>query len=257
MYLGSDALALAPFTDEVAYLEDGDWAILTRRRRRDPRRARARRSSGRASKIATGSFMADKGNHRHFMAKEIHEQPEVVGRTLAHYVNFAAGTVDLPFDLPFDFKDAEAALDLRLRHGLSRRADREILVRAPRPHAGRDRCRLRVPLSRGAAGAGRPRALRLAIGRDRRHARLAALRQAEEQHIASVVNVPTSTMARESDVVAPTLAGVEIGVASTKAFTCQLTVLALPRHRGRRARGTLYAADGEGARRCADRACPA
>ncbi|MFL5134901.1 MAG: glutamine--fructose-6-phosphate aminotransferase, partial [Microvirga sp.] len=104
MYLGSDALALAPFTDEVAYLEDGDWAILTHRG------ADIHDETGRSvqrirHKIPTGSFMADKGNYRHFMAKEIYEQPEVVGRTLAHYVNFASGEIALPLDLPFDFKD--------------------------------------------------------------------------------------------------------------------------------------------------------
>src|SRR5215213_10665520 len=104
MYLGSDALALAPFTDEIGYLEDGDWAVLTRNG------AEIRDGEGRPvqrprQKIVTGSFIAEKGNHRHFMAKEIYEQPEVVGRTLAHYVNFAAGKVDLPFALPFDFHD--------------------------------------------------------------------------------------------------------------------------------------------------------
>src|SRR6476659_8621105 len=89
MFVGSDALALAPFTDEVCYLEDGDWAILTRggAEIRDGTNAPIERPR---VKIHTGSFMADKGNHRHFMAKEIHEQPEVVGRTLGHYVNFAA-----------------------------------------------------------------------------------------------------------------------------------------------------------------------
>src|SRR5918998_758560 len=103
MYLGSDALALAPFTDEVTYLEDGDWAVLSRDgvEIRDVQGRPARRKSQR---IPAGSYVADKGNHRHFMAKEIHEQPEVVGRTLAHYVNFSAGRVQLPVDLPFDFR---------------------------------------------------------------------------------------------------------------------------------------------------------
>src|SRR3712207_2880928 len=104
MYLGSDALALAPFTDEIGYLEDGDWAILTRDGA-EVRDADGRPVKRQRQRIQTGSFMAEKGNHRHFMAKEIYEQPEVVGRTLGHYVNFAAGRVALPLDLPFDFKD--------------------------------------------------------------------------------------------------------------------------------------------------------
>ena len=118
MYLGSDALALAPFTDQVTYLEDGDWAVLTPHGAeiRDAKAAPVERPRQR---IAAGTFIVDKGNHRHFMAKEIYEQPEVVGRTLAHYVNFAAGRVELPIELPFDFKDAEAPLDLGLRHRLS------------------------------------------------------------------------------------------------------------------------------------------
>ena len=119
MYLGSDALALAPFTDEVTYLEDGDWAVLSRDGRPDLRRRRPARSSGRASAFRPATFMADKGNHRHFMAKEIHEQPEVVGRTLAHYVDFAAGKVVPARPAAVRLQGAEAAVDLGLRHRLS------------------------------------------------------------------------------------------------------------------------------------------
>jgi glucosamine--fructose-6-phosphate aminotransferase (isomerizing) len=98
-YLGSDALALAPFTDEIAYLDEGDWAILRRTGIdiRDEKGLPVRRTRHR---IPVGSFLADKGNYRHFMAKEIHEQPEVVGRTLAHYVNFAAGGSSCPSSCP-------------------------------------------------------------------------------------------------------------------------------------------------------------
>jgi glucosamine--fructose-6-phosphate aminotransferase (isomerizing) len=102
-YLGSDALALAPFTDDITYLEDGDWALL-RRRGADIHDEGGRVVQRPRNRIQTNSFIADKGNHRHFMAKEIHEQPEVVGRTLAHYVNFTSGRVELPFELPFDFR---------------------------------------------------------------------------------------------------------------------------------------------------------
>src|SRR5215211_2958931 len=104
MYLGSDALALAPFTDQVTYLEDGDWAVLSRAA------GEIRDGAGRPVKrprqsVPVGSFLVDRGNYRHFMAKEIHEQPEVVGRTLAHYVQFADGRVCLPFKPPFDFDE--------------------------------------------------------------------------------------------------------------------------------------------------------
>ena len=101
MYVGSDALALAPFTDTITYLDDGDWVVLTHAGATffgaDGEPVRRTKQKTQAS-----AFLVDKGNHRHFMAKEIHEQPEVVGRTLAHYLDMSNGTVRLPFDLPFD-----------------------------------------------------------------------------------------------------------------------------------------------------------
>ena len=111
------------------------------------------------------------------MAKEIHEQPEVVGHTLAHYLDMAAERVRVAGRAAVRFPHARADLDVGLRHRLLCRAGRQILVRALRAPAGRDRCRVRVPLPRGAAAAGRARDLRLAVGRDRRHAGDAALRQ--------------------------------------------------------------------------------
>jgi glutamine---fructose-6-phosphate transaminase (isomerizing) len=103
IYLGSDALALAPFTDSITYLEDGDWVILTRKGAefRDVTGQQVHRAR---QKSNASAFLIDKGNHRHFMAKEIHEQPEVVGRTLAHYLDMSSGAVRLPFELPFDAK---------------------------------------------------------------------------------------------------------------------------------------------------------
>src|SRR6266567_4622168 len=106
MYLGSDAIALAPFTDTISYLEDGDWAVVTRKG------VQARDASGKAVERAVlksnaSAFLVDKGNHRHFMAKEIHEQPEVVGHTLAHYLDMAAERVALPASAPFDFRELE------------------------------------------------------------------------------------------------------------------------------------------------------
>ncbi len=242
MYLGSDALALAPFTDEVGYLDDGDWAILTRAG------AEIRDASGRPverprQRILTGSFIADKGNHRHFMAKEIHEQPEVVGRTLAHYVNFAAGRVELPLDLPFDFKDVKrlsiSACGTAYLAGLIAKYWFERLARLPVEIDVASEFRYReAPLE--------PGNLALFVSQSGETAdTLASLRYAKAhgQQRSQVVNVPTSTMARESSVVAPTLAGMEVGVASTKAFTCQLAVLLCLAIAAGRARGTLSADD--------------
>lgn len=242
MYLGSDALALAPFTDEVAYLDDGDWAILTHRG------ADIHDESGRSvqrarHKIPAGSFLADKGNYRHFMAKEIHEQAEVVGRTLAHYVNFAGERVELPFKLPFDFKNLNrisiSACGTAYLAGLISKYWFERLARIPVEIDVASEFRYReAPLE--------PGGLALFVSQSGETAdTLASLRYAttEKQHTLSVVNVPTSTMARESNVVAQTLAGVEVGVASTKAFTCQLTVLLSLAIAAGRARGTLSAED--------------
>ncbi len=242
MYLGSDALALAPFTDEVAYLEDGDWAILTHRG------ADIHDESGRSvqrprHKIPVGSFMADKGNYRHFMAKEIHEQAEVVGRTLAHYVNFSGERVEMPFELPFDFKSLNrisiSACGTAYLAGLISKYWFERLARIPVEIDVASEFRYReAPLE--------PGGLAVFVSQSGETAdTLASLRYAtaEKQHTLSVVNVPTSTMARESNVVAQTLAGVEVGVASTKAFTCQLTVLLSLAIAAGRARGTLSAED--------------
>ncbi|HZB62405.1 MAG TPA: glutamine--fructose-6-phosphate transaminase (isomerizing) [Microvirga sp.] len=238
MYLGSDALALAPFTDEIAYLDEGDWAILRRTGIdiRDEKGLPVRRTR---HKIPVGSFLADKGNYRHFMAKEIHEQPEVVGRTLAHYVNFAAGRVELPFELPFDFKDLKrlsiSACGTAYLAGLIAKYWFERLARIPVEIDVASEFRYReAPLE--------PGSLALFVSQSGETAdTLASLRYAtaEKQHTMAVVNVPTSTMARESAVVAQTLAGVEVGVASTKAFTCQLTVLLTLAIAAGRARGTL------------------
>src|ERR1700732_2441804 len=106
MYLGSDAIALGPFTDTIAYLEDGDWVVLTRKGAviYDKHNAVVRRD---ALKHSAATTLVDKANYRHFMAKEIHEQPEVVGHTLARYVDMASEQVALPVSLPFDFKDIQ------------------------------------------------------------------------------------------------------------------------------------------------------
>jgi glucosamine--fructose-6-phosphate aminotransferase (isomerizing) len=240
-YLGSDALALAPFTDEITYLEEGDWAILTREG------AAIRDIDGRSVKrprqrIATQAFLVDKGNHRHFMAKEIHEQPEVVGRTLAHYVDMSGGRIALPGPLPFDFAKLSrlsiTACGTAFYAGLVAKYWFETIARLPVEIDVASETRYREPPLE-------PGGLTLVISQSGETAdTLASLRyaKAQGQHTLSVVNVPTSTIARESSAVMPTLAGPEIGVASTKAFSCQLTVLLCLAIAAGRARGTIDAA---------------
>jgi glucosamine--fructose-6-phosphate aminotransferase (isomerizing) len=237
MYLGSDALALAPFTDEVSYLEDGDWAVLSRSgvviRDQDGHPVDRPRQT-----IPAGSFVASKGNHRHFMAKEIYEQPEVVGRTVAHYVDFATGRICTPA-LPFSFADLKrislSACGTAYYAGLVAKYWFEKLARLPVDIDVASEFRYReAPLE--------PGELSIFVSQSGETAdTLACLRYAKDcgQNVLSVVNVPTSTIARDSNVVAPTLAGPEIGVASTKAFTCQLSVLLSLAIAAGRARGTL------------------
>ena len=238
VYLGSDALALAPFATEIVYLEEDDWVTLTREKTTFFDAAgrvveRARRP------LQAGSLMVDKGNYRHYMAKEIHEQPEVVGRTLAHYLDLASGTARLPFDLAFDAKALSRVTisacgtafyaGLVARYWLERFARLSVEIdiasefryrEAPLPKDG-----LMIVVSQSGETADTLAALRYA--------------KAHGQHILSIVNVETSTIARESDTVAQTLAGPEIGVASTKAFTCQLAVFACLALALGRARGVL------------------
>ncbi|HEX8167274.1 MAG TPA: glutamine--fructose-6-phosphate transaminase (isomerizing) [Beijerinckiaceae bacterium] len=238
MYLGSDALALAPFTDEVTYLSDGDWAVLSRDGA-EIHDIKGRPVDRPRQKVPAGSFSAEKGNHRHFMAKEIYEQPEVVGRTLAHYVDLAGARVRLPQPLPFDFKDLRrltiSACGTAYYAGLIAKYWFERLARLPVEIDVASEFRYREPpLDEGE--------LALFVSQSGETAdTLASLRyaKAQGQHILTVVNVQTSTMARESAAIAPTLAGVEVGVASTKAFTCQLTVLLCLAIAAGRARGTL------------------
>jgi len=242
MYLGSDAIALAPFTDTISYLEDGDFAVLTRQgvAIHDAKGATVERA---VVKSAASAFLVDKGNHRHFMAKEIHEQPEVVGHTLAHYLDMAAERVALPAELPFDLGALErisiAACGTAYYAGLIAKYWFERFARLPVEIDVASEFRYReVPL--------RPGGLAIFVSQSGETAdTLATLRYAKEhkQHVLSVVNVPTSTIARASDVVMPTLAGPEIGVASTKAFTCQLAVLGALAIAAGRARGVLSEAD--------------
>ncbi len=242
MYLGSDAIALAPFTDQISYLEDGDWAVMTHSgvEIRDEQGKHVERA---VIKSTASAQLVDKGNHKHFMAKEIHEQPEVVGHTLAHYIDMTTEKVALPGKLPFDWKKLKrlslSACGTAFYAGLVAKYWFERFAKLPVEIDIASEFRYReAPLEKGD--------LAIFISQSGETAdTLATLRYAKEhkQHVLSVVNVPTSTIARESDVVMPTLAGPEIGVASTKAFTCQLAVLACLAIAAGRSRGELSAVD--------------
>ena len=239
-YLGSDAFALAPFTNRITYLEDGDVAVL---RGQDVQIFDADgRPANREVRVVSGAEgLVDKGGFRHFMAKEIHEQPEVIAHTLAHYL---------------DAFSPRAKVDTRALEALAK-ADRltvsacgtayyaglvgkywfEQLARLGCDVDVASELRYREPVytKNGAA---------LFISQSGETAdTLAALRHAKEhgQTTFAIVNVPESSIAREADIVLPTFAGPEIGVASTKAFTCQLAVLAALAIAAGRARGALDA----------------
>ncbi len=224
MYIGSDAIALAPFTDDITYLEDGDWAVLSRTSLEIIDEAGSKVSRLK-QKSSVSSMMVDKGNHRHFMSKEIHEQPEVISHTLARYLDMANKKVKMP-DFPFDLKSLEritiSACGTAYYAGLVSKYwfERWARVSVDIDVASEFRYR-EAPLPQNG--------LSIFISQSGETAdTLASLRYCKEneQSILSVVNVQESSIARESDLILPILAGPEIGVASTKAFTCQLAVLA-------------------------------
>ena len=237
MFLGSDSMALAPFTNRVTYLDEGDWVVLTRNSCEifDS----ANRPVARPMNFTqASSLLVDKGNHRHFMAKEIFEQPEVIGHTLAEYIDFADGAVSLG-DTGIDLERIDrltiTACGTGFYAALTAKYWFERLARIPTEVDIASEFRYReAPLD--------PKGLTLVISQSGETAdTLAALRYAKTQGqtVAGVVNVPESTIARESDIVFRTYAGPEIGVASTKAFTCQLTVLACLAIAVARARGVI------------------
>ena len=223
-YLGSDALALAPLTQRIAYLDEGDWVVCTKEgaqvfdRDNNPVE-RAVTISG-----VTGALI-DKGNFRHFMLKEIYEQPIVVAQTLRSYLQRLEGKVALPipeFDLSEVKRVTIVACGTSFYAGMVAKYWFEQFARVPVDLDVASEFRYRAPVME-------PGGLMIVISQSGETAdTLAALRHAksEGQKIAAVVNVPTSSMAREADLLLPTHAGPEIGVASTKAFTCQLAVLA-------------------------------
>jgi len=237
MYLGSDAIALAPFTDAITYLEEGDWAVLHRSGVEIYDRS-GKRVDRPLIKSVASSLLVDKGNHRHFMAKEIHEQPEVISHTLSSYIDMAEGKVSIP-DLGVDPAALQratiSACGTAYYAGLVGKYWIERYARLPVEIDVASEMRYREPPM--------PKdGLALFVSQSGETAdTLAVLRhaKAQSQRVGAIVNVRTSSIARESDVVLPTLAGPEIGVASTKAFTCQLSVLACLALGLGRARDTL------------------
>jgi glutamine---fructose-6-phosphate transaminase (isomerizing) len=223
-YLGSDALALAPLTQQIAYLEEGDWVVVTREgaeifdKDNNPVEREVTTSGASATAI-------EKGNYRHFMQKEIFEQPTVVAQTLQSYLRPVEQQVALP-QIDFDISSIDrvtiVACGTSYYAGMVAKYWFERFARVPVDIDYASEFRYREPVLQ-------PGGLALFISQSGETAdTLAALRhcRAEGQTIAVVVNVPTSSMAREADLLLPTHAGPEIGVASTKAFTCQLAVLA-------------------------------
>ncbi|MEH6753608.1 MAG: glutamine--fructose-6-phosphate transaminase (isomerizing) [Alphaproteobacteria bacterium] len=237
MFIGSDALALAPLTKRISYLEEGDWAVITRDgadvfdedNNAVERVIRETELSG---------ALIGKGNYDHFMQKEIFEQPAVVGDTLQSFINATTREISLP-DMPFDFADVPRvtviACGTACYAGWVAKYWLETVARLPVEIDVASEFRYReAPLPEGGVA--------LFVSQSGETAdTLAALRhcRAEKQHIVSVVNVGESSIARESDVVLPTLAGPEIGVASTKAFTTQLAVLACLTIAAAKARGAI------------------
>jgi len=224
MFLGSDALALAPLTQKITYLDEGDWVVLSRQgadiRDKDNNAVSRPVVASGASAVAI-----EKGNFRHFMQKEIYEQPTVVAQTLRSYVRQVDESVALPqidFDLSAINRVTIVACGTSYYAGLVAKYWFEQFARLPVDIDVASEFRYRDPVLE-------PGGLALFISQSGETAdTLAALRhcKAAGQTIGVVVNVPTSSMAREADLLLPTHAGPEIGVASTKAFTCQLAVLA-------------------------------
>ncbi|MBN9562355.1 MAG: glutamine--fructose-6-phosphate transaminase (isomerizing) [Alphaproteobacteria bacterium] len=239
MFVGSDGLALAPLTRRIAYLRDGDWTVV------DRHGARFFDAAGneveREVKLTrlTGAAIG-KGNFRHFMEKELHEHPAVIGDTLRRMVNPSTRAVALP-ELPFDLAQVSritiSACGSAFYAGMVGRWWFEAMARIPAEGDVASELRYRTPpLARGGLG--------LLVSQSGETAdTLAALRymKGQGQHILSVLNVAESSMARDSDAVLETVAGPEIGVASTKAFTAQLAVLACLALATGRARGAISA----------------
>lgn len=223
-FLGSDALALAPLTQQIAYLEEGDWVVVTH----DDAKIFDKENNAVEREVTTSGVSAatiEKGQYRHYMQKEIFEQPTVVAQTLQSYIRPLEQQIALP-QMDFDLQDIKritiVACGTSYYAGMVAKYWCETFARVPVDLDFASEFRYREPVFE-------PGGLALFISQSGETAdTLAALRHCKEngQKIAVVVNVPTSSMAREADLLLPTHAGPEIGVASTKAFSCQLAVLA-------------------------------
>ena len=234
MFVGSDAIALAPMTDRVAYLEEGDYAFVTRDGAQIFDSA-SRPANREVARINIDQTRIEKGGYKHFMAKEIAQQPAVLGDALAHYLQ--DGTLNLPASLDFTNLDrlTLVACGTASYACLTAKYWFESLAGLPCEVDIASEFRYREPPLP-------PKSFSLFVSQSGETAdTLAALRfcQGKVEKIVSVVNVPTSSIARESDVALPILAGVEVGVASTKAFTCQLLVLLLLALKAAQDRGRL------------------
>ncbi|MCR6658803.1 MAG: glutamine--fructose-6-phosphate transaminase (isomerizing) [Asticcacaulis sp.] len=224
MYLGSDALAVGPFTNRVSYLEEGDWVILGQNSA-EVRDAAGNLVNRPAVTVSASAALVEKGSYRHFMEKEVHEQPESTQRTLAAYLDPVTGRVRADIKAGIDFSTVSRlqiiACGTAYYAGSIARYAFEKLAGLPVDVEVASEFRYRSP-------AMMPGVLAVAVSQSGETAdTLAALRWCKEQGLktAAVVNVHTSTMAREADLLWPTHAGPEIGVASTKAFTAQLSAL--------------------------------
>jgi glucosamine--fructose-6-phosphate aminotransferase (isomerizing) len=223
-YIGSDALALAPLTQQISYLEEGDWVVVSRDgaaiydAENQPVEREVRSSGASAAAV-------EKGNYRHFMQKEIFEQPTVVAQTLGSYLRQSDNSVALPqfdFDISSVRRITIVACGTSFYAGMVAKYWFERFARVPVDIDVASEFRYREPVLEEGG-------LALFISQSGETAdTLAALRHCKQngQTIGVIVNVPTSSMAREADLLLPTHAGPEIGVASTKAFSCQLAVLA-------------------------------
>jgi len=222
MFVGSDAIALAPMTDRITYLEEGDHAFVTRAGA-EIFDAMGRRANRDMQRIALDAARIEKAGYKHFMAKEIAEQPVVLGDAIRHYVQ--GGAINLPESLDFTNVDRLTLVACGTANYACMVAKYwfETLAGLPCDVDIASEFRYREPPMS-------PTSVAIFVSQSGETAdTLAALRYVRDKvaQVVSVVNVPTSSIARESDVALPILAGIEVGVASTKAFTCQLTVLAL------------------------------
>ncbi|MEY4984953.1 MAG: hypothetical protein RIR62_3219 [Pseudomonadota bacterium] len=238
MFVGSDAIALAPMTDRITYLEEGDWAVITRAGA-EIFDAHDRRANRAETRIQIDAARIEKGGYKHFMAKEIAEQPVVIADALKHYTT-ADGALRLPEGLSFAGVDRVTLVACGTAHYACHVAKYwfEQVAGIPADIDIASEFRYRDPVLS-------PASMAIFVSQSGETAdTLAALRHVRDKvaRVVSVVNVPTSSIARESDLALPILAGVEVGVASTKAFTCQLTVLALMALKAALDRGRLDAA---------------